>query len=56
MVKLLAKKGGRNDYTYYLNIPREIAKSLGLKRGDRFELIVEQRDGELALVYKKVKK
>ncbi|MBB5253512.1 AbrB/MazE/SpoVT family DNA-binding domain-containing protein [Sulfurisphaera ohwakuensis] len=56
MVKLSAKKGGRGEETYYLNVPREIVKSLGLSKGDEFILSVETKDGEIILCYKRVKK
>nr|WP_176580416.1 AbrB/MazE/SpoVT family DNA-binding domain-containing protein [Sulfolobus islandicus] len=56
MVRLSAKKGGRGELTFYLNVPREIVKALGLKKGDEFLLSVEQNNGELVLMYKRVKK
>ncbi|WP_242060570.1 AbrB/MazE/SpoVT family DNA-binding domain-containing protein [Saccharolobus islandicus] len=54
MVRLSAKKGGRGELTFYLNVPREIVKALGLKKGDEFLLSVEQNNGELVLMYKRV--
>lgn len=56
MVKLTAKKGGRGEDTYYLNVPREIVKSLGLSKNDEFELSVKTENGEITLCYKRKQK
>jgi len=56
MVKLYVRRGSRpGDETYYLHIPREFVRALGITPGDRFELAVDT-EGGLTLCYKKVKK
>ena len=50
-------KGGRPGHnTFYLLIPKDVVDSLGIKPSDDFILNVEQKDGELTLCYKRVKK
>jgi len=57
MVKPYIRKGGREgDETYYLNIPRDIAKVLNITKDDEFILSVDTKDGELTLCYRRVKK
>ncbi|BAB65975.1 hypothetical protein [Sulfurisphaera tokodaii] len=57
MVKPYIRKGGREgDETYYLNIPRDIAKAFNITKEDEFVLSVETKDGEITLCYKRVKK
>lgn len=55
-MKIRAYKGGNGHYTYYFLVPKDIVESLGIKPNDEFILNVENRDGELALVYKRVRK
>nr|WP_012954645.1 hypothetical protein [Saccharolobus solfataricus]ABA64559.1 hypothetical protein [Saccharolobus solfataricus P2]7XI6_A Chain A, C56 [Saccharolobus solfataricus]7XI6_B Chain B, C56 [Saccharolobus solfataricus] len=56
-MKPYIRRGGRpGDETYYLNIPRDIAKALGITKEDEFMLSVETKDGEITLCYKRVKK
>lgn len=50
------RKGGKGQETYYLNIPKEIVKSLNIKPDDEFILNVEQKDGDLVLAYRRMKK
>jgi len=51
-------KGGRagNHKTYYFLIPKDVVEALGIKPDDDFILNVEQKDGEITLCYKRVKK
>jgi bifunctional DNA-binding transcriptional regulator/antitoxin component of YhaV-PrlF toxin-antitoxin module len=50
-------KGGRpGKTTYYLLIPKDIVEALGISPNDEFILNVEQKDGELVLAYKRIKK
>ncbi|WP_016732549.1 hypothetical protein [Saccharolobus islandicus] len=50
-------KGGRPGHvTYYLLIPKDVVDSLGIKSDDDFILNVEQKDGEVILCYKRMKK
>ncbi|QXJ27824.1 Transcriptional regulator, histone-like protein, AbrB family [Saccharolobus shibatae B12] len=57
MVKPYIRKGGREgDETYYLNIPRDIARALNIAKDDEFVLSVDTRDGEVRLCYKRLKK
>jgi len=50
-------KGGRPGHnTFYLLIPKDVVDSLGIKPDDDFILNVEQKDGELTLCYRRVKK
>ena len=50
-------KGGRPGHnTFYLLIPKDVVDSLGIKPDDDFILNVEQKDGEITLCYRRVKK
>lgn len=49
-------KGGNGHYTFYLLIPKDVVESLNISPNDEFLLNVEQKDGELVLMYKRVKK
>ncbi|MCI4456207.1 MAG: AbrB/MazE/SpoVT family DNA-binding domain-containing protein [Sulfolobus sp.] len=50
------KTGKPGQYTYYLLIPKDVVKALEIKPDDDFILNVEQKDGELVLTYRRVKK
>jgi bifunctional DNA-binding transcriptional regulator/antitoxin component of YhaV-PrlF toxin-antitoxin module len=50
-------KGGRPGHnTYYLLIPKDVVEALGISPDDEFILNVEQKDGELILSYRRIKK
>ncbi|ACP35563.1 conserved hypothetical protein [Sulfolobus islandicus L.S.2.15] len=57
MVKPYIRRGGiPGQETYYLNIPRDIAKALNITKNDEFILSVDTKDGEITLCYRRVKK
>ena len=57
MIKPYVRRGSKaGDETYYLHIPREFVRALGIKPDDQFELTIDTKDGELTLCYKRVKK
>jgi len=49
------KTGKPGQYTYYLLIPKDVVKALGIKPDDDFILNVEQKDDELVLTYRRIK-
>ncbi|AAY80845.1 hypothetical protein [Sulfolobus acidocaldarius] len=56
-MKPLIHKGSKpGQESYYLNIPREIVRALGITSEDEFVLSVENRDGDIVLCYRRVKK
>jgi len=56
MIKLYVRRGSRQgDETYYLHIPREFVRALGMTPDDKFELTVDMKNG-LTLCYKKVER
>ena len=56
MIKLYVRRGSRpGDETYYLHVPREFVRALGITSDDRFELSVDMKNG-LTLCYKRVNK
>ncbi len=42
--------------TYYLNVPIDVVRALGISENDEFVLSVENKDGDVMLCYKRVKK
>lgn len=48
-------KAGDKRVTYYFLIPKDVVESLNISPNDEFILNVEKQNGELALVYKRVK-
>jgi len=56
MIKPYVRRGSRpGDETYYLHIPREFVRALGISPNDVFELTIDNKDG-LTLCYKRIKK
>ena len=50
-------KGGKPGHkTFYFLIPKDIVEALGINSDDEFILNVEQKDGEITLCYKRMKK
>jgi len=50
-------KGGRPGHnTFYLLIPKDVADSLGIKPDDDFILNVGQKNDELILSYRRIRK
>lgn len=51
------RKGGRADQlTYYIRIPKEFVKSLNISPNDQFTAELEQKDGEIVIMYKRERK
>ncbi len=50
------KSGRPGHQTYYFLIPKDVIKALGIKPDDDFVLNVEQKEDELTLCYRRVKK
>ena len=50
-------KGGRPGHnTYYLLLPKDVVEALGIRPDDKFILNVEQKNDELVLLYKRIRK
>ena len=50
-------KGGNPGHnTYYLLVPKDVVEALGIKPDDEFILNVEQKNDELVLLYKRIRK
>ena len=50
-------RGGRPGHnTYYLLLPKDVVEALGIKPDDEFILNVEQKNDELVLLYRRIRK
>jgi len=50
------KGGSPGHNTFYLLVPKDVVEALGIKPDDEFILNVEQKNDELVLLYRRIRK